>query len=134
MTLFTSVTDINKRRYLKTLINYVLISVLCIIFNAVYTHFSYGMFSYHMRFMFLFPLIGGALLCAIILLLKLYTRVTRASFNLWNSGIATFVVGCTVQGIINISGRNTDYGMIYWCLGALLLLSGIIALFIKKNN
>ena len=87
-----------------------------------------------MRLMFLFPLVGGALACTIIILLKLYAKISRASFNLWNSGIATFVVGCTVPGIINISGRNTDYGLIYWCLGTLLLLSGIIALFVKKKN
>lgn len=80
-----------------------------------------------MRFMFLIPLFGGALPSLII-----KSDIPRISFNLWNAGIATLVFGCLVRGIINISGRFTEYDMIYWVIGGILIISAII--YIIKNK
>ena len=78
--------------------------------------------------MFLCPLLGGVLPAGLFLAVSPARRaVSRLAFNLWNSGIATLIFGCLVRAIINISGRFTDYDILYWGAGALFLLAAILA-------
>lgn len=44
-------------------------------------------------------------------------RRNKLSFHLWNSGIGVFISGCFLRGIINISGRFTEYDKKYWIVG-----------------
>ncbi len=101
----------------KQIITSLCVSVFLIVFNAVYTFFGFGEYSLHMRYMFIFPFVGGAVIPAVLTLIGHSDYIDRACFNLWNAAIATFVVGCTVQGVINISGRYTDYGKVYFVIG-----------------
>lgn len=131
--MYSSVIDINRKRYVRMLITYVAICIFCIIFNAVYTHFSYGMSSQHMKYMFLFPLSMGIIPSLFLLIAGSRLTMKRVSFNLWNCSCATFTVGCVVVGIINNSGRNTDAFVLYSMIGILLLfLSFVIQLINKK--
>ena len=81
------------------------LSLLCVVFTAVYERFSHGAVSSHMRCMFLMPLVGCALPALLCYLTPLRRYVSRPAFNLWNSGLAVWTVGCLVRGIVNISGR-----------------------------
>lgn len=72
-----------------------------------------------MRSMFWFPLAGGMALA--MLFYKLERTVSRKSFLLWNSGIATLTAGCLVRGIITISGRSSSYDRYYWFAGVVFL-------------
>ena len=58
-----SISDINQpgRSVLKTGYVYLLVSLVCAVFGAVYEHFSHGVYSGYMAYAFLFPLAGGAL-------------------------------------------------------------------------
>lgn len=127
-----SISDINKKRYKKTLITYSIVSVLCIIFNAVYTHFSYGMVSIHMKYMFLFPLLMGVVPSVPLLISK--KNINRVSFNLWNAGCGTFICGCIVVGVINNSGRNTNVFALYFMIGLFLSIVSILILPFYKNR
>lgn len=85
-----------------------------------------------MRFMFLLPLIGGCLFYYMIYIFHI--KITRISFNLYNSGIAILVSGCLVRGIITISGRSSLYDWYYWIIGGLFIVISVVLniILIKK--
>lgn len=139
MTLYTLDTKQNKQKQIplkKTAFIYYGIAIFCIMFTLVYEYYSYGEHSTYMRFMFLFPLISGTLLFLLSYFKKFEVTFQRRSYNLWNSGIAIFINGCLIKGIINISGRFTEYDTIYWLLGTCFILSAVIFYFIDfpKNR
>lgn len=107
----------------KTIKIYIVVTVISIIFGYIYEMFSYGEYSNYMRFLFVVPIIGE-ITYEIIYLLKI--NITRATYNLFNSGIAILMSGMLIKGIINISGRYTNYDIIYWILGTIFILSAII--------
>ena len=97
------------------------LALLCAVFTCMYEQFSHGAVSTHMRCMFLMPLVGCGLVGLVGLLTPMHRFVNRAAFNLWNSGVAAWTVGCLFRGIVNISGRYTDLDRLYWILGWILL-------------
>jgi hypothetical protein len=102
------------------------LALLCVVFTAIYESFSHGAVSTHMRCMFLMPLVGCALPALLCLLTPLHRFVCRPAFNLWNSGLAVWTVGCLFRGIVNISGRFTDLDLIYWILGWIFLAAAVV--------
>ena len=101
------------------------LALLCVVFTAVYEQFSHGAVSTHMRCMFLMPLVGCAIPALIGWLTPLHRYVSRPAFNLWNSGLAVWAVGCLFRGIVNISGRFTDLDKIYWIAGWVFLAAAV---------
>ena len=101
------------------------LALLCAVFTCIYEQFSHGAVSIHMRCMFLMPLVGCGLVGLIGFLTPMHRFANRAAFNLWNSGLAAWVVGCLFRGIVNISGRYTDLDKIYWALGWCLLAAAL---------
>ena len=101
------------------------LALVCVIFTAVYEQFSHGAVSSHMRCMFLMPLAGCALPALLCYLTPLHRHVSRPAFNLWNSGLAVWAVGCLFRGIVNISGRFTDLDKIYWIAGWVFLAAAV---------
>ena len=102
------------------------LALVCVIFTAVYEQFSHGAVSSHMRCMFLMPLAGCALPALLCYLTPLHRHVSRPAFNLWNSGLAVWTVGCLFRGIVNISGRFTDLDRLYWVLGWCFLAAALL--------
>lgn len=127
MILYTS--DIRKK-YKKTFITYICITLFCILFNYIYEQFSYGESSPYMRFMFAVSAIGGIIPFFIAFWLSPTHKYTlwegRIAFNLWNCAIAIMISGCLVTGIIEISGRTCEYSMFYWIGGVIFLLTSIL--------
>jgi hypothetical protein len=110
----------------RTLITGASLAVFCVVFTLIYEQFSHGAVSTHMRCMFLMPLVGCALPALLCLLTPLHRFVCRPAFNLWNSGLAVWAVGCLFRGIVNISGRFTDLDRIYWILGWIFLAAAVV--------
>lgn len=115
-----------RRRMKHTAIVGASLAVLCAVFTAVYEAFSHGAVSTHMRCTFLMPLVGCALPALVCLLTPLHRHVCRPAFNLWNSGLAVWTVGCLFRGIVNISGRFTDLDSIYWVTGWIFLAAAVV--------
>ncbi|WP_105115513.1 hypothetical protein [Streptococcus suis] len=113
----TSVTN-STTRVSRTFISYLAITAFLFIFSRIYESLSYGEVSVFMHYMFCVPLIGGAVLLG---LLQLIPTLSRLSYNLWNSGVATITAGCLLRGIINLSGRSTTLDQPYWYIGAAFL-------------
>ena len=102
------------------------LAVLCVVFTVIYEHFSHGAASPHMRSMFLMPLVGLALPALLGYFTPLHRFIGRLAFNLWNSGLAVWVVGCLFRGIVNISGRHTSLDRPYWAIGWIFLALALI--------
>ena len=109
-------------RYAKTALAYAAVSAFCLVFCAIYEIFSFGEHSLFMRMMFMVPLLGGAAPFGLMAVSENPPSISRGAFNLWNSGLAVRVSGCLVRGIIEISGRMSDYDNYYWVISGLFLI------------
>ncbi|HFI0641234.1 TPA: hypothetical protein ACGO14_001135 [Streptococcus suis] len=129
MTLSTSVTN-STTRVSRTFISYLAITAFLFIFSRIYESLSYGEVSVFMHYMFCVTLIGGGLLLG---LLTIKPNLSRLTFNLWNSGVATITAGFLLRGIINLSGRSTTLDQPYWFVGAAFLGLSLVALFTNPS-
>lgn len=131
-----SVTDDRKKSSQNTLLAYLAISAFCGIFSAVYERFSHGVYSPFMVCLALIPLAGGALPFLAIRFIRQLPSPSRASRNLYNSGIATLTVGSVFRGVIDIYGTTSVFSSVYFIIGAALLLSGVTTYLIQafKNK
>ncbi len=116
----------SRRRMRRALITGASLALFCAVFTLIYEQFSHGATSSHMRCMFLMPLVGCALPALVGLVTPLHRFVCRPAFNLWNSGMAVWAVGCLFRGIVNISGRFTDLDRVYWILGWVFLAAATV--------
>lgn len=131
MTLSTSVTNQTSGRIARTFITYLATTAFLFIFSRIYESLSYGEVSVFMHYMFCVTLFGGALLLG---LLTIKPNLSRLTFNLWNSGVATITAGCLLRGIINLSGRSTTLDQPYWFVGAGFLILALISLLFTGNK
>ncbi|NQM12709.1 hypothetical protein HO422_00870 [Streptococcus suis] len=126
----TSVTN-STTRFSRTFISYLAMTAFLFIFSRIYESLSYGEVSVFMHYMFCATLVGGILLLG---LLQVKPSLSRITYNLWNSGIATITAGCLLRGIINLSGRSTTLDQPYWYVGAGFLALSLITLFISDTR
>jgi len=84
-----------------------------------------------MTYMFLYPLIPGALVFLIFTLTGI-KKPDRISYNLYNSGIAALTIGSLLQGIFKIAGTSSSFIIVYWIAGFTLIGLGVIA-FIRNH-
>lgn len=125
--MFTS--DIEKKQT-KVALVYLLISVFCALFGAVYEMFSHGVYSYYMLYAFAFPLVGGAM-PALLLILSGRAYPGTAARMLYHCGIATLTVGSIIQGVLEIYGTTNAMTVWYWIIGAALALMGTVTYLIQ---
>ncbi len=126
----TSVTNSSNKRLGRTFITYFGLSAFLFIFGRVYESFSYGEISFFMRYLFAVTLIGGAILVG---MLMAKNNLSRLTYNLWNSGVATITTGFLLRGIINLSGRSTTLDQPYWYIGASLLALALLSFFFVQQ-
>ncbi|HFI0618140.1 TPA: hypothetical protein ACGOZH_001843 [Streptococcus suis] len=118
-------------RFSRTFISYLAMAAFLFIFSLIYESLSYGEVSVFMHYMFCATLVGGILLLG---LLQVKPNLSRITYNLWKSGIATITAGCLLRGIINLSGRSTTLDQPYWYVGAGFLTLSLITLFISDTR
>ncbi|MFC7677535.1 hypothetical protein [Paenibacillus sp. GCM10028914] len=130
-----STLAINKGRYEKQLSRtawiYLIISAAAVAVDKVYGIYSHGVDSAAMTWMFLYPLIGGALYCFIVG--KLFPRIThsascRVFLNLHNSGIAALTISSLLKGVFEIAGTNSPHLVYYNAVGWGFLAAGLITM------
>ena len=101
-------------------LNYVVLSLFCAVFAAVYEYFGHGVWSYHMVFAFLIPLAGGALP------LLLLAELSPAAAALWRAGLAAWTVGSLFRGALEIYGTSHALTIVYPILGASLCMAALV--------
>lgn len=126
----TSVTNLGKKHFKKTVISYTLITIFFFAFSRIYEAFSFGETSVHMHYLFAAPLVGGILLA---IFLKVLPHFSRISLNLWNSAVAIITAGTLFRGIVNLSGRSTTLDVPYWYVGIGFAILAIVTIFINPN-
>ena len=126
----TSVTNLGKKRFKKTVISYTLITIFFFAFSRIYEAFSFGEVSLHMHYLFAVPLLGGVILAV---LLKTIPHFSRISLNLLNSAVAIITSGTLFRGIVNLSGRSTTLDAPYWYVGIAFAALAIVSIFLNPN-
>ena len=126
MILFTSVIEVNSKKASKTAFVYLLISLFCVLFGAVYEIYSYEVYSYFMLYAFVFPLTGGTLPFSIFSMMKVKCYPNALSRNLYHSGIATLTVGSIIRGVLDIYGTTNVLSEWYWKVGATFVIAGVL--------
>lgn len=115
-----------KRKILKIIVTYLLLTLVCLLFSIIYEHFSHGVYSDYMVYMFAIPLFGGVLPFGIIGLIKNSPLPRRLVINLYNSGIATLTIGSCLSGALAIYGTNSDLVYIYLFFGSSITIAAIV--------
>lgn len=125
MILSISVTEMIQKNMVKTGFVYLFTSLLCFLFGVIYEQFSHEVYSYYMRYAFVFPLLGGALpfFCLSFFKNNFPGKVSR---NIYHAGIETLTSGSIMQGVLEIYGTTNHLLIIYWWLGSLLVLISIL--------
>lgn len=127
-----SATD-GAKRAAKTALIYLLVSLFCALFGAVYEGFSHGVYSLWMIYAFMFPLAGGALPFLLMLVRGGRRYPGVAGRNLYHSGVATLTVGSIVQGVLDIYGTTNRLTRAYGYVGIPLLIVGIVLAWMKPE-
>ena len=130
MTLYISAIDETSIKALKAAFIYLLISLFCILFGAIYEVFSHEVYSFYMIYAFIFPLAGGVLPFLKIALSNTGVYPGIAARIIYNSGIATLTVGSILRGILDIYGTSNHLLIVYWIAGTALTIVG--AMLIKQ--
>ena len=126
----TSVTNPSKKRFKKTAVSYMLLTIFFFAFSRIYESFSFGETSVHMHYLFSLPLVGGSLL---LLFMKMIPNLSRLSLNLWNSAVAIMTAGMLFRGIVNLSGRSTTLDMPYWYVGAAFVALALFSMVFTRS-
>ena len=129
MTLYISDTDTNSKRPVTTSFVYLLVSLFCVLFGAVYEMFSHEVYSFFMIYAFIFPLAGGTLPFLIMELSHKKRFPDTLSRNLYHSGIGTLTVGSIMQGVLDIYGTTNSLIKLYWLIGAALIVASAVSYF-----
>lgn len=127
----TSVTNPSKKRFKKTAVSYMLLTIFFFAFSRIYESFSFGETSSHMHYLFVIPLAGGIFL---LLFMKVIPNLSRLSLNLWNSAVAIMTAGMLFRGIVNLSGRSTTLDMPYWYLGAAFAALALLSMVFTRSE
>ena len=126
-----------SKKALKIAFIYLLVSIFCAFFGGVYEHFGHGVFSFYMLYAFGFPLVGGALPFFAMGLFNFKKFPSQSARNFHHCGIATLTVGSLIRGVLDIYGTTSVLSSVYWYIGPILILSGIVIYvfsIVKKKN
>lgn len=137
--MYISGTEVKTTEAAKTVFVYLVLSIFCALFGAVYELFSHEVYSFYMIYAFGFPLVGGALPYGILSVFHLSKSSSVLARNLYHSGIATLTVGSIVRGILDIYGTTNSLSKYYWFVGFFAVIAGIMIgtfrhLLPKKHN
>ena len=122
--MFTS--DDRRRKILKIGFIYILITLFCVIFGAVYEKFSHGVYSYKMIYAFAAPLVLGAM-SLVGLALRAAFLPGRPALTFWNCGIAALTAGLMFHGVLDIYGTTNQWVWVYYIAAGILLFLGLIS-------
>ena len=103
----------------KTFYSYFISSVILFIFQLVYHHFSHGVTSQELKWVWVIPMVGGAFLFIFKKILNTFQN--RLAFNLFNTGLTSYIVGMILKGILEIAGTSSPYIGIYPMIGMIIL-------------
>ena len=132
--MFASPAETTQSPWVRITFRYLLATVLCAVFGAVYELFSHGVYAYGMLYAFAFPLVGGVLPC--LLFLKGNRKTPSGTVTqLWSFSISALTVGALFSGALKIYGTSSRLTAVYWLAGGVcLMLSVLTALLLPARE
>lgn len=116
----------------KLVFTYLIITLVCAGFGAVYEFFSHGVYSYYMLYAFMIPFLGGTVYFYCILYFR--SKIPRCiARRFQHFGILTVTVGCMVCGILEIYGTTNHLVNIYFIVGGMFFVIGNFMYLLQKN-
>ena len=128
--MYTSDKPISGKRYASVIKAYLLATVGCAIFGAVYELFSHEVWSCFMICAFVFPLLLGAI--PFFQMQKRGKPFPGRAAELVHAGVAALTVGSILQGVLEIYGTSNPLTISYWVAGGALTAIGLLLTFIKQ--
>ena len=121
-------TSANKDRknFIRTARNYLIISAVTTVFGAVYELFSHGVWSYFMVYAFAAPLALGALPSVFLALREVTPAVSRTARKFYRVGLASLTLGMIFAGVIEISGTDSYLTKYYFIAAAALFTAAAL--------
>ena len=105
---------------------YIGVSIFCVILWKIYGNFSHGVNSIYMTYLFAWPLIMGALVNLVFMVIKKLPRPGSFSVNLYNSGVSALTVSSILRGIFEIAGTACYLQTYLYNVGRLFVLAGVV--------
>jgi len=98
----------------------------CMAFNFIYAQFAHGISSAFMTFMFLIPLVAGAV-PALALRAAKARPVPRATRQAWALAIACLTIASCLHGVFDIAGTSSAWLFAYLAAAIAFAVVAIIA-------
>lgn len=121
----------------RQVIGHLIVAILVFVIDRVYSIFSHGVSSLAMSTMVVSILILGVAGYRLMGLTR-HQRFTKKGVNrfiqLYNSGIATLVVGQFLKGVLDIAGTGSPYIKYYFIASGILILLSFISLSDKTET
>ncbi len=130
--MYTSDKAVSERRYAAVIRAYLLSTVCCAFFGAVYEMFSHEVWSCFMICAFAFPLLLGAL--PFFLMRKRGRPFPGWTADLIHAGAAALTVGSVLQGVLEIYGTSNPLTIACWAAGGILTAIGWLLTFKKRTG
>ena len=131
--MYTSDKPASEKSYAAVIGAYLLATVLCAFFGAVYELFSHEVYSRFMIYAFAFPLLLGVI--PFFLRQKRGKPFPGREADLVHAGVAALTVGSVLQGALEIYGTSSPLSSAYWITGALMTAAGWAATgYLNKNR
>ena len=127
--MFTSDKPAPEKQYAPVIEAYLLATVCCALFGAVYELFSHEVYSYFMIYAFAFPLLLGAV--PFFLIQNRGKPFPGGTADLIHAGVAALTVGSFLQGVLEIYGTGNPLTAVYWAAGGVLTFVGWLVAFKK---
>ena len=124
--MFTSDIKDGRHDAFVTARKYLVAALLCVLFSIVYEHFSHGVYSNFMVYLFLFPLLGGTLPFGLLYLFRHIPYPSPAACSFYHAGIATLGTGSCMKGVLEIYGTTSPYLLVYWIVGGCFTAAGLV--------
>ena len=128
--MYTSDKPISGKRYASVIKAYLLATVGCALFGAVYELFSHEVWSCFMICAFALPLLLGAI--PFFLLRKRGKSFPGRAADLIHAGVAALTVGSILQGALEIYGTSNPLTLAHWAVGGALTAAGWLLTFLKQ--
>ncbi len=116
----------------KRIIPYAICTIFCGIFSYIYSLFSHGVTSPHMTFLFLYPLVLGAIPAIVSMMFKRKVQTYFLATHLYHTGVVCLLLSSMLRGIFDIAGTSSIYQTSLMIVGGLILVAGFICFQIKK--
>ncbi len=100
--------------------------------SFIYSQFSHGVSSFHMTYLFIYPLIFGVGAGVITALTSRFKPLNFFATHLYHTGIVAVMLSSLLRGVFEIAGTASVYENILLTIGIALMVCAIMLFFTNR--